>query len=402
MAYSAARRTKYPQIYARVNGAGETTGFQVKPRFKGYFGPASKTFERLTDARAWLEEQRAAARHGKTKGSAQKTLAEAIEEYDRKEMLRLAATERRNRRRHLEWWKERLGCEWLRDLTRGDIMRELEVLAQVLPATRNRYKAALSAVLSAALEWEWIDSNPLHSASRRKRTKAERERERHRDITPEEWERLLPAFRASRDPRLYGLVICACASGARQGDLMAMEWTRLELHPKVKDPETGKTVPGVPRCTVPFGKNGEERVIYFEEEAGEILREMASRRGMSPYVWDLPGTPLRRCEGAGAPAAHGAPAGCEVCFATFQEHSGKVPDHHPRPEFPTMAFRYAVETRARIKNLHFHDLRHEWAVKLLEDGVSDTAGMILGGWKTQAMFRRYAAHAFRRGMAKGK
>lgn len=44
-----------------------------------------------------------------------------------------------------------------------------------------------------------------------------------------------------------------------------------------------------------FNKNGDEKMLYFPGEAGEILREMVRSRGMSSYVFDLTG-PLRRCE----------------------------------------------------------------------------------------------------------
>ena len=390
------RRTRYPQIYERVNASGEVEGFQVRPRFKGYDGPPSKTFDRLTDARAWMDQQRAAARERKTRGSARKTLAEAIDEYARRELPLLSATEKRNRRRHLEWWGQKRGTSWLRDLARAEVLRDLDGLEDVKPATRNRYKAALSAVLSAAVEWEWIDSNPLHGGSRRKRPKAEQEKERDREILQEEWARLLAASQEVRDPRLYALLICGRASGAREGELMRMEWRRLELHPVAVEKETGEKRPGVPKCVVPYNKNGDERVLFFPGEAGEILRAMVARRGMSPYVWDLPGAPLSKCSGSGAPTPYGFAAGCEACHAGFPETDlRQVPEHHPVPQFPTGAFRYAKK-KAGIEDFRFHDLRHAWTVDLLEEGASDSNAMILGGWRSPIMVRRYGKHAHRR------
>ncbi|HEV2063658.1 MAG TPA: hypothetical protein VGS00_03825, partial [Thermoanaerobaculia bacterium] len=40
--------------------------------------------------------------------------------------------------------------------------------------------------------------------------------------------------------------------------------------------------------------------------------------------------------------------------------------------------------------LHVHDLRRSWAVTGLAAGLSEAALMALGGWKSDATFRRYA------------
>lgn len=231
-------------------------------------------------------------------------------------------------------------------------------------ATTNRYKAALSAVLSAAVEdWEWLETNPLHRGSRRKRPKGERERERDRELTKEERKRLLGACRRSAEGRLHVLVLCAFASGAREGELMGLEWARLQLRPSVFDPEKGKGEPGVPRATVVDTKNGEDRVIYFPGEAGELLRKLARRPRLSRFVFagpeDLPSS---------------------------------------RPEFPTGAWRYAKK-RAHIEDLRFHDLRHCWACTMLDSGATLAQLMILGGWKSVIMVRRYAKRAQRHGSA---
>jgi integrase len=394
---SPSRKTRYPQIYERLSPRGEVTGYQVRPRFKGYEGPSAKTFERLTDARAWMEAQRAAARERKVTGTPLRALSEALDEYARRELPLLAATERRNRRRHLDWWRQKRGTDWLKDLTKASLTGDLETLDGVSYATRNRYKAALSAVLSAAVDWEWLDSNPLHGGSRRKRPNSEREQERDREILAEEWARLLEAAQGVQDSRLYGLLVVARASGAREGELMKMEWARLELRPVVVDRETGEKRPGVPRCLVTFNKNGDERMLFFPGQGGEILREMGTSRGMSPYVWDLPRAPLARCPGAGAPTPYGFAAGCEVCHAAFPDTKlREIPEHHPVPEFPTGAFRYAKK-KAGIGNLRFHDLRHAWAAELVESGSSDSNTMILGGWRSPIMVRRYAKRAHQRG-----
>ncbi|HVR96178.1 MAG TPA: hypothetical protein VMW27_06165, partial [Thermoanaerobaculia bacterium] len=259
--------TQYPGIYKRFNAEGKLQGYQIKPRFPGYSGPKSFTRERLTDARELLDQIRQDFRKGLSGGERRRTLAEAISKYRAEEMPKLAASERRNRERQLAWWEARRGACVLRDVTRSTVRDDLRLLREeghggagpVKYATANRYKAALSAVLSSCIDWEWIQANPLHSGSRRKKAKGEQEEERDREVLVEEWERLWPALQTSSDPRLHALTICALASGARESELMGMERAHLRLDPVELDPVTGQTRPGVPRCKVTDTKSGEAR-----------------------------------------------------------------------------------------------------------------------------------------------
>lgn len=363
-------KTNHPQIYKRVNGHGQTTGYVIRPRIKGYKGP-SETFGRLTDARARLEEIRVQVRDGRASASHRRTLAEAIDRYLAEEVSRLAGSERRNRERQLAWWRARCGSMMLREIDRGGIQSELRALREagqkgrpVLLATANRYKAALSAVLSAAVEdWRWIAAHPLRGSGRRKQAKGEREAERERLLTPEEREAFWAACRKSRDRRLYPLVICALETGARQGELMGLEWARVQLRPTVYIPQTGERRPGVPQGEVVDTKNGESRILYFRGEAADMLRELARSPKLSRYVF-----------------------------------SGPEDGPSDRPEFPRGPFRYALK-RSRVKDFHFHDLRHAWACRLLDEGATLPQLMIQGGWKSPLMVRRYAKRAQREGGA---
>jgi integrase len=44
-----------------------------------------------------------------------------------------------------------------------------------------------------------------------------------------------------------------------------------------------------------------------------------------------------------------------------------------------------------LKDFHFHDLRHHGATMALNKGFTAPIVMALGGWKSEAMMRRYAA-----------
>lgn len=342
--------------------------FRVRVRIKGS-RQITKTFERKTDAKRWAAQAEAQVREGADFGVSRKTLGDAIERYAAEELPRLAKTEQGNRNLQLGWWKGYWGHLLLREVTRWQVSQALRAFREtgrrgrpVTIATCNRYKAALSAVLSAAVEeWQWLAQHPLRGAGRRKRPKGERERERDRELEPEEWRRLLDACRESRDARLYALVVCAYCSGARQGELMGIEWGRVQLSPAVFVPELGASRPGVARAVVVDTKSGGDRVLYFPGEAGEVLRKEARTPRLSRFVFAGP---------SDAP---------EV-----------------RPRFPQGAWRYAVE-RAGVEDLRFHDLRHSWACRLLDAGATLAQLMIQGGWRSPVMVARYARRAQREG-----
>ncbi|HYN22254.1 MAG TPA: tyrosine-type recombinase/integrase [Thermoanaerobaculia bacterium] len=363
--------TKYPGIYKRIKADGKLEGYQIKPRFPGYSGPKSLTRKRLTDARKLLDDLRQDVRKGLSGFERRCTLAEAVERYRSEELPKLAASERRNRERQLKWWEARRGASVLRDVTRSTVRDDLRLLREqgngsarpVKYATENRYKAALSAVLSSCVDWEWIQANPLHTGSRRKKTKGEQEEERDREVSVEEWERLWPALQTNSDRRLYALTICALASGAREGELMGMERANLRLDPMELDPFTGQMRPGVPRCKVTETKSGEARTLYFPGLAGELLRARSAAPLLSRYVW----------------AARGE-------------------DPRQPPVFPMGPWRYAKK-KAKLRDFRFHDLRHEWACMSLLLGVSELELMLRGGWRSPVMVRRYSKQARHRNEA---
>jgi integrase len=335
------------------------TTYTVRVRIAGR--PAQvKTFDRKTDAKEWAAKMETDIRRGRTLGG-RRTVGEAIDYYLAHHVARLAESDLRNRVRQLAWWKERIGGVLLDDLGAGHVREHLRTLTGRKVATVNRYHAALSAVLSQAAAEEWMESNPLHRARRGIRPNSEREEERDREVAEEEWNRLRAACRRSPDPRLYVLVVCAFASGARESELMGMEWRRCDLAPVFHDPATGEARPGVPRAEVVNTKNGSSRMLYFPGEAGEVLRERRRLAPLSRYVFAQP---------------------------------GDAPDKLPR--FPTQAWWY-WRNKAGLADVRFHDLRHSWACRLLDSGATLPQIMILGGWKTANMVRRYASRAQRHG-----
>jgi len=95
-------------IRQRTNAEGETT-YHVQVRLKGH--PAeTATFDRLTDAKIWVQSTEAAIREGrhfKTAIAKQKTLGEAIERYFKDVLAHRKNPV--NEEAYLNWWKDQLG-----------------------------------------------------------------------------------------------------------------------------------------------------------------------------------------------------------------------------------------------------------------------------------------------------
>ncbi|MBI4400389.1 MAG: tyrosine-type recombinase/integrase, partial [Nitrospirae bacterium] len=53
---------------------------------------------------------------------------------------------------------------------------------------------------------------------------------------------------------------------------------------------------------------------------------------------------------------------------------------------------YAARRKAGIERFRFHDLRHTWATRLIQNGVDLYTVQRLGRWKTITMVMRYAHH----------
>jgi len=82
----------------------------------------------------------------------------------------------------------------------------------------------------------------------------------------------------------------------------------------------------------------------------------------------------------------------KIVQAQLETHEGELvfPGPGGRPysrEQIGKVFRRA----ARLRDFHFHDLRHHGATMALNRGFTAPIVMALGGWKTERMMRRYAA-----------
>ncbi len=130
--------------------------------------------------------------------------------------------------RHLKWWQQQLGAYDLKYLTNTLILQERQILLttptdkgkQRTNSTVNRYMASLSSMLTYAWqELGWISENPCQ-----KITKLKEPAGRDRPLSEEEAFRLLNACRESPHPCLYCIFLTAITTGARQGEILNLEF----------------------------------------------------------------------------------------------------------------------------------------------------------------------------------
>lgn len=329
-------------IEKRTNSKGEVS-YRVKVRLKGYPSQTA-TFERLTDARKWVQDTEVAirdGRHFKTAEAKKRTLSEAIDRYI-KDVLPTKPRSKQDQARQLNMWKRELGDYFLADVTPPLISEHRDKMLgeitnrkrQRSPSTVNRYLAALSHLFTIAVkEWQWIDNNPVRNIRRPSEPKG-----RVRFLSNEERARLLDACEKSFMPCLYSIVVLALSTGARKGELMNIKKEDVDL-------ERGVIV-------LHDTKNKETRVLPLTGHALQLIK----------YLREIPriDTDL-----------------------IFPAPDGK------KPIDIRQAWGNALQ-EAAIENFTFHDLRHTCASYLAMNGASLAEIAEVLGHKTLQMVKRYA------------
>lgn len=331
-------------IEKRTTKDGQTT-YRVKIRLKGY-PVQSATFERLTDARKWVQQTETAIREGrhfKTAEAKKHTLGEAIDRYLQYVMPTKPKSER-SQVGQITWWKNNLGDYSLADTTPALIAQNRDKLAEgeivddkQVPrsaATVNRYLAVLSHVYTVAMkEWGWIEDNPL-----RKVTKIKEPRGRVRFLSDDERKNLLEACKQSKSPYLYTIVVLALSTAARRMEILGLHWRNVDLSRGV--------------ITLHETKNGERRVLPLAGHALELIKQHSKVRQLnSDFVF--PGKNLKNSVDIRSP------------------------------------WETALK-RAGINDFRFHDLRHSGASYLAMNGASLAEIAEILGHKTLQMVKRYA------------
>jgi integrase len=215
----------------------------------------------------------------------------------------------------------------------------------VKPVTINRELAFLSTAINFAnRHWEWDLSNPVKGRKLRNVGSA-----RTRWLTRDQANRLLEAASSEpKAPHLSDFIRLALYTGARRGELLGLEWSRVDLRADLIHLEAVHTKTGTPR-TIPLCKEARQALIGRQ-------RFRASFCPDAPFVFvNRDGCPIRSIKRS---------------FST--------------------AYR-----RAAISNFRIHDLRHTFASWCVTDGTPLLDVRQLLGHSTIKMTERYAHLAVR-------
>ena len=278
----------------------------------------SATFESKTAAKAWAADIETQIRAGTLGVSAGGTVADVLDKY-----ARTVSPSKRGAR----WEELRLAAIGrdslaeipIRDVRRGDIADYRDRrLANVAPGTVNRELNLLSAVFRTAVEeWHWLTENPCAGLRRPPSPQG-----RDRRISDDEVERVCMALgyegRVETKQHQVALVfLIALETAMRAGEILSLDWSRVDLKAR--------------HCTLEMTKNGTRRQVPLSTRAVGLLQQAPGRKGP---LFDLTSRSL------------------DVLFRRARD-------------------------KAQIKDLRFHDSRHEAITRLAQKlDILDLARMV--------------------------
>lgn len=229
-------------------------------------------------------------------------------------------------------WRDRMAAS---GLAAGTIRKRLAVLSKLLDLGHKEWGVSLAA-------------NPVGAVGR----PAERNH-RDRRLVGDEEARLLAAVTSARQ-EIGWFVRLALCTGARQGELWALEWADVDL------PRRVMRIRGL---SGEGSKNGEQRDVPLSSVAIQVFVEMPRPvRGGRVFL----------CWGSSQAAHHMWAAllrRARRTYVTECEKQGAVPDD-------------------RLTLLRFHDLRHEAASRLADRLSAHELAKMLG-WRSLQMALRY-------------
>ena len=212
----------------------------------------------------------------------------------------------------------------------------------------NSHRTMLNSIFNYAIETREYDRNPVSSIPQL------RERERNRLVDLKEWRRLLNA--CSGDPELKCFIVLAALTTMRKSEILGRPWQEVHLDGEF------------PYIVIPITKNNDPKIIPLPASAVTELKNLPSF-GNNDYLF--PATPTN---------------------ARMDLSQFKKPHRWDIRE----AFVGACK-KARIKDLHIHDLRHLGPSILLAQGVPDAVVAKVTGHRSAALKRyQHLSESFRK------
>lgn len=202
-------------------------------------------------------------------------------------------------------------------------------LTEVRPGTVRKELGIVTVALERARrEWGLIKVNPMRDV---RLPPMPRPRTRRLEARHQEHDRLLAACSASPEPLLMPIVELAIETAMRRGELLALDWARVDLDRRT--------------ALLPETKNGHPRVVPLSSKAVAVLDGLGTRASGPVFA----GLSADRVKGT---------------------------------------FRRAARL-AGLEDFRFHDLRHEATTRLFERGLAMMEVASITGHRDPRKLRGY-------------
>ena len=321
--------------------------YQVQIRRKGV-APFTKTFSLLADAKEWARHQERLADRGELgpdrKELERITLGELVQRY-LNEVVPFKKAADVEKIMLEAFLRHKICKKRLSELTTADFASYRdERLKTIIAKSLKREFSPISNMFEVArVDWLLpLRGNPLSDLSLKVK-----DNKRDRRLREGELDKLLEAGKKTRNPFLIPIVRLALETGMRRGEILALKYRDVDIE----------------RCTATIreSKNGYSRVIPLSSLAVAIL---------------------------------------ETTMAVMSDKA-KAQNERIFPLTP-VAVRLAwdkLTRRAKLDDLHFHDLRHEAISRFFEKGLTVPEVASISGHRDIRMLLRYA-HADQGKLAK--
>jgi integrase len=301
--------------------------WQAKVRNKG-FPPISKSFTYKDDAEKWARENEVAIQRGMffDRSPAEKTTLKEIFDLYREHILPLKKG--KHYKPALKVLEENFGQYCLAALTSKMVSKYKTDRMKVVGNGTVRKELKLFALIIDLADREWgieVAKNPV-----RKVSLPPEPRGRNRRLEGDEYKRLYQACKNKNNEALV-LFILAVETGARIGEILALQWKEINFNLSIAEINDAKTG---------------DRVIPFSPVALKAIKSLGVKtEGRIITRW-----------------------------------------------FASDSFNHTWEKiceEAKVTNLHFHDLRHEGVSRLFETGFNIMEVASVSGHKSLSMLKRY-------------
>lgn len=312
--------------------------YQVQIRRKGT-SPITKTFALLADAKEWARHQERLADRGELgpdrKELEKVTLADLVTRY----LDEIIPTKKSGEIEGImltAFLRNRICKKRLSELTTADFATYRdERLKAITAKSLKRELSPLSNMFEIArTDWTLpLRSNPLSDLSLKVK-----DNKRDRRLREGEYEKLLEAGRKTRNPFLIPVVRLALETGMRRGEMLALRFRDVDIE----------------RCTVTIreAKNGYSRTIPLSSLAVAILETRMAVMSVKDKTRNSLIFPL-------------TPTAVRLAWDKLAK-------------------------RAKLDDLHFHDLRHEAISRFFEKGLTVPEVASISGHRDIRMLLRYA------------